>query len=278
MGVNSSVKIMEISPINDTYDPIVNGLLLNGKLIPEPVLEIILSCVNVRDILKLRKVCRLWRDTVSRRTFWKFVFERNEAQWDIIPSHIKERQDCWVALHWLLTHKDLVKNHSGHDGFKNWKKLESFNNTFIIESPPVGINSLPPKTYYHEKVDSAFVTSYSWIELHQKICLPPKLMDLLVPFDFVCKLMVGARFDCGGEYSIGLQLTNGQGEYLTRNEVSGVIQAGTDWTEISCSLNVTAQYPAKYLTVSIRGKDNQFWAGHYGTKFSRISVAVKCWD
>lgn len=38
------------------YDPSVNGFLLNGKLIPETVLENILSFLCIKDILKLRKV------------------------------------------------------------------------------------------------------------------------------------------------------------------------------------------------------------------------------
>jgi len=112
--------------------------------------------------------------------------------------------------------------------------------------------------------------------MEQKIIFTPKLMDLLVPFNIVCKLMVGARFDCGGKYYVGLDLVNEKGFCLAGNQTIGEIQSGTDWTEISCSLNVTKTYPTKYLVVSIKGKDNQFWAGHFGTKFSRISVAVEC--
>lgn len=61
--------------------------------------------------------------------------------------------------------------------------------------------------------------------------------------------------------------------------MSGEIQSATNWTEVACSLNISAKYPkAEFLMVLITGKDNQFWAGHYGAKFSRISVSVNCLD
>lgn len=42
--------------MDDTYDATLNGLVLNGHLVPEAVLESILSCVYVPHILKLKQV------------------------------------------------------------------------------------------------------------------------------------------------------------------------------------------------------------------------------
>lgn len=84
---------------------------------------------------------------------------------------------------------------SSTDGFDNWKKVsEHSGNKIVIESPPVGINALPLDSSYNEPIDSAFVTSYGWGEMRQKINLKKiglsdKIMDLAIPFQFVCKLM-----------------------------------------------------------------------------------------
>lgn len=76
------------------------------------------------------------------------------------------------------------------DGFRNWKITEDI----IIESPPAGIDRLPVNRHYYGMTDSAFVTSNMWATLEQKISLTkigltPELLDLMVPFDFVCKVM-----------------------------------------------------------------------------------------
>lgn len=158
------------------------------------------------------QVCQLWRNIVTRRTFWKDVFERNGARWDTIPQRIKEKDNLWMFSYWWLTRKDMVKNHSGHgtvlisfynfvkdsmlilDGFKHWKRIESFGQKCIIEKPPVGIDPLPRDLHYGGMVDSAFVTSFDWAELRQKISLSkvglvPEIMEVMTPFNFICKVM-----------------------------------------------------------------------------------------
>lgn len=75
-----------------------------------------------------------------------------------------------------------------------------------------------------------------------------------------------------------LQLLDENRNPLTSKAVHGETQPATDWTEVSCILNIDVKYPAKYLEITIRGKDNRFWAGNYGAKFSRISITVQCLD
>lgn len=100
------------------------------------------------------------------------------------------------------------------------------------------------------------------------------LRRFLKPGSFV-SFRVGARFDCGGKYSIGLHLLNENGIILISAAADGVHQSGDEWIDASCTLNILQQYQALYLWVIIRGKDNQYWAGQYGPKFARISVLVK---
>lgn len=97
----------------------------------------------------------------------------------------------------------------------------------------------------------------------------------LLPY-LICR--VGARSDCGGEFFVALKLLNAYDDCMARTEIHGVIQSASNWTVVSCSLLINLTFEqlsqAKYLLVSIRGKDNQYWRGHYGAKFSRISVHI----
>lgn len=70
-------------------------------------------------------------------------------------------------------------------------------------------------------------------------------------------------------------MLNENNDILTCSDVLGVLETKSNWTQIVCTLNIKVKWPAKYLKVSIGGKDNKFWAGHFGAKFSRICVAVE---
>lgn len=76
-----------------------------------------------------------------------------------------------------------------------------------------------------------------------------------------------------------LELLDEKEKTLRGCEVQAEIQSASNWTWIAFALDVPSKYAklsqAKYLMVSMRGKDNHFWSGHYGTKFSRVSVDVR---
>ncbi|CAG7717148.1 unnamed protein product [Allacma fusca] len=276
--------------MSDQFDQSsVNGFILCGKFIPETALEILLSFVPVSDILKLRRVCQLWKDIVSRRSFWKEAFERNGLNWKAIPNNVKEKEDAWIVLFCALKHriftKNFVRNHSGEAQFTHWEKLQDGGDRIIIESPPGGISPLPINPDYASGIESAFVTSYGWSTIRQKIDLKeagltPEVMKAMIPFQFVCTPMVGIRFDCAAMYCICLCLLDNKGKAVIYNISDGVHQAGENWIQACCTLNVLQEpqhiKKVRHLAVIISGKDNQFWAGHYGPKFSRISVTAKC--
>lgn len=73
---------------------------------------------------------------------------------------------------------------------------------------------------------------------------------------------------------------NKKGEAIQFNIIDNIIPAGENWIESSCTLNVLQEFERfdeiQYLSILICGKDTQYWAGHYGTKCSRVSVTLKC--
>lgn len=77
-----------------------------------------------------------------------------------------------------------------------------------------------------------------------------------------------------------LCLLDKKGEAILYNMSDHVIPAGENWIETTCTLNVVQEFERfddiDSLAILIFGKDTQYWAGHYGTKCSRISVSLKC--
>lgn len=149
---------------------------------------------------------------MSRRTLWREVFKNNGASWNAVPELVKANEDIWKVSFFLLNQKRIIKNHSGLgmsdnfffftitacipylilDGFKYWKRSEKAFYNIIIESPPLGIRSLPIDSFYSRMADSAFVTSFQWDELRQVVCLEeigltPKILQLMAPLNFYFK-------------------------------------------------------------------------------------------
>lgn len=269
--------------------PEYNGFVLCGKVLPDIALENLLASVPVDDLLKLREVCQVWRDILLRRTFWKNVAERNGIDWNSIPNHIKESDRGWIVFYAAcknkIFRKNFIQNHSGHDQFAYWQKLQDHANNIIVESPPLGIEPLPKDPRYASVVDSAFVFSYDWGVLQQtvpvkQVGLTKEIMRTIIPFQFVATQMIGSRFDCGGCFCVCLCLLDKKGEAIQFNMTDNVIPAGANWIESTCTLNVVKEFErfdeVQYLAILICGKDSQYWDGHFGTKHSRISVSLNC--
>lgn len=91
---------------------------------------------------------------------------------------------------------------------------------------------------------------------------------------------IGTRFDCGGCFCVILCLLDKRGEAILFNMSDFIIPAGENWIEVTCTLNVIQEFERiddiKSFAILVCGKDTQYWAGHYGTKCSRISVTLKC--
>lgn len=85
--------------------------------------------INIVDVLFPFK--ELWKEVMSR-TSWKDVFEKNDSQWKAILKYTRQDERIWKPIYWLLTHKNIVKNHSGH-GIHDTKYLfENFKMTNCI--------------------------------------------------------------------------------------------------------------------------------------------------
>lgn len=78
--------------------------------------------------------------------------------------------------------------------FDHWQKLQDKADKIIVESPPLGIDRLPTDPKYAGMNDSAFVFSYDWSVLQQKVNvkdvgLTKEIMRTMMPFQFVATQM-----------------------------------------------------------------------------------------
>ncbi|KAJ6632733.1 F-box only protein 6 [Pseudolycoriella hygida] len=266
-----------------------NGFELSGIILPDLALENILASVQVNEILKLREVCQVWRDIIQRRTFWKIVCERNGIDWKSIPSRIKEHKRSWIVFYAVcnerIFQRNFIRNHSGHSQFDYWQKLQDGADRIIVESPPIGIDPVPTDAEFMGENDSAFVYSYDWGVLQQKlnlkdVGLTKEIMRTIMPFQFTATQMIGTRFDCGGCFCVVLCLLDKNGTALSFNMFDTIIPPGENWMQTTCALNVIDEFQRfddiESLAILICGKDTQYWAGNYGIKCTRISVKLKC--
>lgn len=180
----------------------------------------------------------------------------------------------------------------------------------VVESPPIGIEPLPTDSRHVGEIDSAFVYSYDWGVLQQKVNLKDvgltkEILRTIMPFQFVATQVyvwsidvsfpfisksnetlrivifrIGTRWDCGGCFCVILCLLNKKGEAISINMSDNIILGGENWFESTCTLNVVQEFERfneiESLAILVCGKDTQYWAGQYGTKCSRISVNLKC--
>ena len=98
-----------------------------------------------------------------------------------------------------------------------------------------------------------------------------------------CCIRVGVRFDCGGRYRLTVTLEDEKGSAVFMAVRRSKLPAGEGWTNVTASVVVSEEDVEKLRTKNVRylvirndGTDDFWLDGHYGTKFSRISVQLKC--
>uniref|UniRef100_A0A0K0DC94 FBA domain-containing protein n=1 Tax=Angiostrongylus cantonensis TaxID=6313 RepID=A0A0K0DC94_ANGCA len=147
----------------------------------------------------------------------------------------------------------------------------------IIENPPVFCDS--------SEVRICFATSYHWCYRYCEIDLEKSgiifqawIMDEIRP-KITVRERCSCRQDCGATYELHLQLLRRE-EHFNPNvhlpRFRSVIRSWDQWEGRLWETveEVFTDYPIgmRKLAIMSRGKDNQFWAGHYGSKFGATEV------
>ncbi|KAF8381714.1 hypothetical protein PRIPAC_70856 [Pristionchus pacificus] len=154
----------------------------------------------------------------------------------------------------------------------------------VVEEPPAGCEP-------HPDIVRCFATSYVWgkrlvtINL-KKEGVPDWILDRLRPRIIISEL-VAPRFDCSSIYQMHAQLLK-EGEMFdtraTHPRRSAVEKmewpqwtTPTQWSRVEI---VFVDYPVgmREIAVMSQGKDQQFWAGNYGSKFANLEIRIEMPD
>lgn len=157
--------------------------------------------------------------------------------------------------------RNFIVNPSGEDGMRGWRTI-SGHQPWVVETMETPID---------DKTRCNFVSSFNWAGMAQIIPLHRILRN-----PSRGRLEVSAKFmgrsDCPSVFELKAIVLNSQRRAIYESSMSPVFAPADFWEKISVVIeNIQG---AHELVMVVRGKDNQFWAGNFGSKVCHSSVRV----
>ncbi|XP_069466026.1 F-box only protein 6-like isoform X2 [Ambystoma mexicanum] len=217
--------------------------MLSINDLPEDVLVELLSHVAEYDLIHCcRLVCSLWRDVVDMPTLWK----RKCQLEGFSPKGGIRIPDDWKSFYFLFKlRKNLIRNPCAKEGFNSWRIDEDGGDKWAIEELPGGHGQPIPLP----DVKKYFVTSFSY----------------------------AARYDCGCQYEVCVQLLSE--DFIVLQEFCPepvLIDQWSDakWRQMSHTFRNYGP-GVRHIKFQHGGKDRQFWAGWYGVRVTSSSLVIE---
>ena len=160
--------------------------------------------------------------------------------------------------------KNLIKNPSGSKGFEGWSRKNG-GNGWVVENFC---------TYNNQK--TVFACSYQWGKLFTVIDLP-KLGKKRV---LIVGSPVSRRSDCGGTAKLRVYVINNAGEKKVKENLIVPQLDPIDKTPIWELLSISCEINDDDIQAKIifSGKDENWWAGHYGPRFGYCFARIMTVD
>lgn len=149
-------KIVSKNEQVNTDELVNNGLVLNGTEMPPELIENILFYVDVKSLLKCRRVCKYWNEVITHQV-WRKKAE-NRTGFKFTTDTALGWKEYYLICSELFG-RNFVKNHSGKEKFKYWHITDREGDGWAIECPPIGAPLLSPEPEFENK-QHCFVTSY----------------------------------------------------------------------------------------------------------------------
>ncbi|XP_070806332.1 F-box only protein 27-like isoform X2 [Pituophis catenifer annectens] len=213
--------------------------------LPNEVLALILSWLPPETLAtRCRLVCRRWRDLLDGPAVWKLQWRREPAMRAALEAAGRCPRLRWsrLAVRRPLG-RNLVRNPCGRDHFQHWTvQIPGWNDGWNVEESRAPLEGAEAQT--------CFASSFGW----------------------------GGRQDCGCEYELYVVLLA-----ANKKRKIDVFEAKPDpipqWNDASYQ-KVTHTFRrygpgVRYILFRHRGKDTQFWAGHYGARVTNSSVIIR---
>ncbi|CAF1024376.1 unnamed protein product, partial [Didymodactylos carnosus] len=240
---------------------------------------------TLKYLLNVMLVCKRFHSIINSNLFW--------LQKCLNDHLISSKQDLNILIknnvQFIELYKfnpfhyghNFVKNPCGQLGLQHWSIGDEGTNSFNyrasqsvdVEQQPGGSDDLLDE---FNRSCSCFVTSYYWGRIEQKVefCQHRQLYEKLRPtIEFT--VYIAARFDCASQGCVQLEFYDENAELKHKWNYEKTFPQWNDrhWTKVVYKYQTYELFPS-YVNIIIRGKDRQFWAGAYGTKFSRITMKL----
>ncbi|KAK6753220.1 hypothetical protein RB195_012673 [Necator americanus] len=261
--------------------------------------EILKRC-DKNSLLRCEQACRLFHNILKTSQFWieKCEYDgvaipplnwRKFLRQDLDVSHDSEGSSMQRELNYKRIFCCRPYNRNLAMQLSNTSTLNSLKKKgMVFRSRGDGIRIEHPPVYCEpSEVPVCFATSYDWCSRYFEINFEKSgvegwVMDLIRP-EIVVRERCACREDCGAEYELRAQLLKDDEQFdenvilprfLVATRSWNQWEGGKSWDTVE---HIFKDYPSgmRKLGVMSRGKDTQFWAGHYGSKFGATEVLIR---
>lgn len=161
-----------------------NGFILNEILLPEELLQEILSYVDLETIFSCLLTCKKWNDILTSHHVWNQRCSRINKS--------SKRKLPWYAYYALLRgdffDKNLLLNNCGQEGMKYWEVINNGGDGIQVENPPDGADPVPDQPEFNNNT-MCFSTSFHVCAMKQVVRVRNrfhrKILDELKPTIYV---------------------------------------------------------------------------------------------
>mmetsp|Transcript_2940 Transcript_2940/g.4423 ORF Transcript_2940/g.4423 Transcript_2940/m.4423 type:complete len:511 (+) Transcript_2940:79-1611(+) len=158
--------------------------------------------------------------------------------------------------------QNFIQNPSGQLGLQGWQSMSRGRFSWKVETSEIPAS---------EHSTTNFVSSYQWCVMGQRISLVELVRDpSSVQIEVSAKFM--GRTDCPSVFMMEAIVLNRQQQPIQRAQ-TGPMNAPVDFWE-TARLVVGPIPGAHEVIMVIRGKDERFWQGDFGSKAANCSVRI----
>lgn len=245
---------------------------LELKDLPVEILTKILSYVPILElIVNCNHVSRDWWSIVMGQTVWRQKCKHSSM---FLDSQQIATSDLMVLYFNHRFGQNLVKNPDARQSLQDWVVRANGGDGFLVESSPRG--SHPIQDFVTTKDVHFWTTSYSWCKKTQLIDLKDLGMshtfDQILP-DINISEWYAARFDCGCKYELRVSLLSNEMTILDEFHFVDSLPPGMEWHHVEHTFRGYGP-GVQFIEYRHKGKDANWWQGHYGVKMTLSSVKL----
>lgn len=247
--------------------------------LPEELFVQVLVFVPAPDLVKrCSLVSKHWRRVARDQSLWR---RKCEQEGMYVPGVMGPPPDDFIVYYFRNPYtRNLLKNCLA-ESMAHWSVSQYRGHAPKVEISPAGADPIashvPPEEIGGKKVQH-WVTSYMLggmtqvVRLLDEGCSKAVLDDLRPPIHV--SAWCAARWDCGSRFQLKARLLDSKMKEVDSMEIDKeLVDAALRriWHKVEHTFQ-DYKPGVRFVEVSMSGVDTQFWAGHYGSKFTLPSL------